>query len=752
MPKLKYSLLSLSIMVGFANAQETGSKPTQKDEQEIETLVITATPLNRSILESATPVSIIAGEDLKHRIAPTLGETLKNVPGVHSTYFGPVSSSPIIRGLNGPRVKIVQNGLDVSDASRVGPDHAVSTEASNATQIEVLRGPATLLYGSGAIGGVINVVDNRLPRVARDGVEGEVSYLHDTVSSEDTFNLNLDGGTGKFAWHFDAFDRETEDYEIPGFAEIEPDEGEQSGVLENSFIDANGYTAGFGYVEDDFSAAVSYGKLKSEYGIAGHSHDHEDEDHDDEDHDDEEHDEEHAEEELVFARLNQDRYQALLDWSNLSGFLTEFHLHTAYTEYTHSEIEDGEIGTTFNNDSFETRLWSKHKAVNGWEGVIGLNYVNSDFSALGEEAFTPASETDSYAFFVLEEKRIDSILWQVGARAESTTIRPDNGFFEEDHDDHDEEEHDDDHDEEHAEFLDFNDHTYTTFSFSTGLVWTVQEDTSLALNFARSERAPSASELFSNGAHIGTSTFEVGAAFDVIAEGDEYEIVQRLDKVKKETSNNIDLTYRYLANHLEVSASVFYNDIGNYLFEQNTGFFFEDEHDHLDDDDEHEDDHDDEHDEHEEEGELPIFLFKQQDAELYGFEIELDWHINDNLRLDTYADYTRAKLSNGDNVPRIPPLRIGAELHWESDSWHAELGVVNYSEQDNITEYETTTDGYTLVNAAFNYYMQLDNADFVFFVKGNNLTDEEARVHSSFLKDEAPLPGRSLVFGTRVTF
>ncbi|MFT5938854.1 MAG: iron complex outermembrane receptor protein [Paraglaciecola sp.] len=206
-------------------------KPTQKDENQIEKLVITATPFGRTILESTTPVSVLAGEELQQNLAPTLGETLKNIPGVNSSYYGPVSSPPIIRGLNGPRIKIVQNGLDSSDASRVGPDHVVSAEASTATQIEVMRGPATLLYGSGAIGGVVNIVNNRLPRETQDGVSGDVMALHNTVSNENTFSGNVDGGSGDIAWHVDGFTRKTDDYEIPRPAVKGSDDN--SGTLTN---------------------------------------------------------------------------------------------------------------------------------------------------------------------------------------------------------------------------------------------------------------------------------------------------------------------------------------------------------------------------------------------------------------------------------------------------------------------------------------------------------------------------------------
>ena len=767
MKTYKYSMLALAVMASTGFAQE---KPTQKDEQDIETLVITASPFNRSILETATPVSIIGGEELKSKMAPTLGETLKDVPGVHSSYFGPVASSPIIRGLDGPRIKVVQNGLDVSDASRVGPDHVVTTEATTAHQIEVLRGPATLLYGSGAIGGVVNIVDNRLAREAREGVDGEVTYLHNSVSDEDTFSLNLDGGSNGFVWHLDGFDRSTEDYEVPSETGME--------TLENSFIDGQGYTGSLGWVSDDFRISFAYGKLENEYGIPGHSHDHGHEEDEHDEHEEDGHDE-HAEEEVIFGRLDQDRYQGMVDWLNLDGFVSEVHWHQAYTDYTHAEIEGGATGTTFDNESHETRIWAKHQPISGWEGVFGINYVNTDFSAVGEEAFTPPSETESFALFLLEEKRVGDFLWQVGARLERSEITPDNSFFEaeeEHHDEHDDE-HEDEHEDEHHddehdhEEIAFSKESFTAFSASAGAVYTLDSNSSLAFNYAYSQRAPSAAEIFSNGPHIGTGTFEIGAGFELHAEDDgDFHLVAAPEQVEKETSNNIDITYRYSNESMTFSLSGFYNQVDDYLYQENTGLFFEDAHGH--DEDEHHDEHEgeehegEEHEDEEHEGEdhhedehghedeegLPVFIFRQRDARLYGFEAELDLHINENLRLATFADYTRAKLKNGGDIPRIPPFRIGAELHYEASNWHAEFGMTHYAKQDKTGELETETDSYTLVNASFNYYIEMDNAEIVLFAKGNNLTDEEARVHSSFIKDEAPLPGRSFIFGTRVNF
>lgn len=716
----KVSLFGLAVI--FSQNAFTADKTTQKDENEIEKLIVTATVLGRSVLESATPVSILTGDQLEMNQSATLGETLKSVPGVNSTYFGPVASSPIIRGLDGPRVKVVQNGMDSSDASRVGPDHIATTEAATATQIEVLRGPATLLYGSGAIGGVVNVVDNRLPKIRQEGFSGRISALHDTVSNERTMSTDLNGGQDNLAWHLDAYTRKTDDYAIPTFT---LEDGDKINSLENSFIDSQGFTLGTGWIGDNASLSFAYGKLNTDYGIPGHA----DEEH--EEHEGHIDGDEVNEEQAVFARMQQDRYQSVLDLKNVSSWITELHWHNAYTNYQHSEIEEGEVGTTFKNDSFESRLWGKHAVINGWEGVLGFHYANSDFAAQGEEAFTPSTKSTNSALFLLEEKSIGDFIWQLGARLEHVIHKPDNAFF-----------------VDSQVQASFEDVSYMANSLSAGFVYQLANNQSIAVNLAHSARAPSSAELFSNGIHISTATYEIGAGFDLVIDNSnpediEFTVVQASSEVKKEVSNNLDLSYRVQTEFVHANFSVFYNQIDNYLFQQNTGLLFHD----------HEEDMLEE--ENEEEA-LPVYLFNQQDATLYGFEADLDWHLNDNLRISSFTDYTRAKLTNNQgenpNLPRIPPMRFGAKLHWEQGNWHAELGATRYFEQDKIADFETTTNGYTIVSAAFNYYKSLDSADLTFYVKGNNLSNQLAQVHSSFLKDDAPLPARSLVIGAKVSF
>lgn len=748
---ISYSPLCIAVLASISAPLLANEKDIQKDEHNIEKLLITASPLKRNVLESSTPVAILSGEQLEQFQAATLGETLKNMPGVNSSYFGPVSSSPIIRGLDGPRIKVVQNGLDASDASRVGPDHSVATEVSTASQIEVMRGPATLLYGSGAIGGVVNVVDNRLPFERQDGLSGKVAAQYDSVSDERAVSTDLNGGAGELAWHLDAFKRQTNDYRIPGSAAAESHEDEHeeeheehddqqtdSNKLANSSIDAQGFTFGTGWIGDNSRVAFAFGRLESDYGIPGHAHHHEEEG---------EEGSEIEEEESVYASLTQNRYQLVADWNNLDGLFSSVHWRNGYTDYQHSEIEHGEVGTTFKNNTLESRLWAEHTPIMGWKGVVGVQYNNMEFAADGQEAFTPSTDSESVAMYVLEEKASGDLLWQLGMRVEQLSHQPQVDIT--------------------ANLTDpalgqlaDSKQQYTAFSGSAGLVWKLDEQQSLAFNYAFSERAPSASEIFANGPHIGTGTYEVGGAFTLVGEGDNIVLSLAETEMDKEQSNNLDITYRYHHNELSGSVSLFYNQINNYVFQQNTDIVVQDGqfHQHEEHDQDHDLDHgetdhaDDADEQHGHDEDMPVYIYAQQDARIYGFEAELDWHFADNWRITGFTDYTRAKLDDGSNVPRIPPLRVGSALHFEYDRWHAEFGATRYNKQDKYAEYESETDGYTLVSASVNYYLPAELADITLFVKGDNLTDQEARVHSSFIKNVAPLPGRSIRVGIKANF
>ena len=718
----------------------------------IEQMDVVGIPMHASNIEAAMPISVLAGEELRKKQAATLGDSLAGEAGVHTSFHGNVASTPIIRGLSGPRVLITQNSLDVSDVSRVGSDHSVATEVSTAEQLEVLRGPATLFFGSGAIGGVVNVVDKRVPTDTETRSEWQLS--HDSVNDQDLAAVNLNTGTGNFAFHVDGFWREANDYEVPVSPEIDEDHGERT--VESTAEESNGYTFGTSYILDNGYVGFSYGKLDRDYGIPGHSHGGEEEEH-------EEHEHEEHEEEAVTLGLEQDRYQLLSEFTFDHALISAINTRIGYTDYEHTEFENGARGTTFSNETSELKLELLHQPMAGWHGGIVLDYKSSEFSAIGEEAFAPPSETDVFAIALVEERHFGDVLLQLGARVEQVTIdssevsiaevefhHHDEGEEEEHGEEHGEEEHGEEHGEEHeAEIFSF-DEDYTPFSLSAGAVWNFAPGYNVGVALSHSERAPSAAELLSFGPHIASNAFEIGALFEAHEEGDELHFEPVSSTPEMEESTNIDITFRKFEGNVGIILNAFYNQVDNYYVQFDTELLAEAGHAHEEEHGVEEGAEVGEEDIHA--GELPVFLFQSADVSLSGFEAQGVWQINPRFKTTVYADYVRAKLDDGGNLPRIPPMRFGASFDYVYQSVSANLSWTHYSDQDDVATLETETDGYDWISANINYRIPLDETELTLFFKAENLTDEEARVHSSFLKGLAPRPGRNFRVGIRGTF
>lgn len=689
----------------------------------MEIMNVIGLPWHASNMESSQPVNVLSGDKLRDRQASTLGETLKYEVGVHSSYYGPVSSSPIIRGLEGPRVLISQNGLDAGDASRVGPDHAVATEASTARQIEILRGPATLFYGSGAIGGVVNIVDDRIPQAT--DTYGEWRVEHNSVAKDQLLSVSGNTGIGDLGLHADGFVRDADDYKIPGPAEAaHEDESEEEhaahednpGHLTNSATEAKGFNLGGSFVQDDGFVGLSYGCLERQYGIPGHSH---------------------GDEELdVYADLVQHRVQLISELSLNHDIFSAVNSRFGFTDYEHSEIEDDVVGTTFKNNTQEARLELFHHPIADWRGALSFHYKHADFSALGDEAFTPPSRTSTLAVALMEERHFGDLLIQLGMRTEQVTLSADNittGSSEHQDDEHT--------DEAHATFS--VEHTSTPFSASAGAVWEFTPGYNLALSYTHAQRTPSAAESLSFGPHLGSGLYEVGALLQLIEdEPGEFHFDLAPQDLDLETSNNLDISLRKFEGDTGFILNAFYNDIDNYYYLAETGLTFANDNNH--DDEEHEED------EHEEHGsDLPVYIYEARDAELYGFEAEFVWQTSTPLKLSFTSDYIRARLANGGDLPRIPPMRMGVRAEYAVGHWLGEISSQHHFEQDKTAALESTTASYTLLDMQLSYAF---SDQLKIFVKGNNLTDEYARVHASFLKNKAPLPARAFAVGLSGNF
>jgi len=683
----------------------------------IDVINVIGLPWHASNMESAQPVNVLTGERLRDRQAATLGETLQNEVGVHSNYYGPVASSPIIRGLEGPRVLITQNGLDAGDASRVGPDHAVATEASTARQIEILRGPGTLFYGSGAIGGVVNIVDDRVPNTTN--TYGEWRIEQGSVADDQLVSASGNTGIGNVGLHLDGFWRDAGDYKIPGPAELATENGQAPAHLKrlaNSATESSGFNIGSSFIMDEGFVGVSYGHLDRQYGIPGHNH---------------------GDEAVnVYADLRQDRIQLLSELTLNHDFFSATKTRIGFTDYEHSEIEDGNALTTFRNETAEARWELFHHPIAEWRGALSLHYKHSDFEAIGEEAFTPPSETETVALGIMEERHFGKLLLQVGARIEQVNISTENLQFNPQSQHHDD---DHNHGEQFLRVFDV-DHTSTPFSASAGLVWDFTPGYNIGFSYTHSERTPAASELLAFGPHIGSGLYEVGALLRLVeADDGAFGFDLARQNLELETSNNIDVSLRKFEGNLGFILNAFYNRIDNYYYLSETGLSIESEHSHA-----HEEEH-----EHEHASELPIFIYQARDAELFGFEGEFVWKINAPFKVSLTTDYTRARLQSGASLPRIPPMRAGVRGEYELGKWRAEINAQHYFAQDHLAPLETKTNSYTLLNTQISYAL---NDDLKIYLKGNNLTDEYARVHASFLKNKAPLPARNFALGISSRF
>ncbi|MBU2985647.1 TonB-dependent receptor [Saccharophagus degradans] len=705
----------------------------------IEQVDVIGLPIHASVIESAQPISVLSGNELRNRQAATLGDSLEGEVGVHTNFHGNVASTPIIRGLSGPRVQITQNSMDVSDVSRVGPDHAVASEVSTAEQVEILRGPATLFFGSGAIGGVVNVVDTRVPKDST--TYGEWFISHETVNKQKLGAVNINTGLDAIALHFDGFWRESSDYQVPVNPETNTDDqsdSQQTDHLHNYFVsnsseESHGFTLGSSYLLDNGYVGASYGKLYRQYGIPGHSHGGE---------------QHNANEVSVFAELDQDRFQVISEIDLNSKWLTGVNSRLGYTNYSHAEIEAGFTGTIFTNKTLEAKVDLMHQPIQEWKGGWVFHYKHSDVSAVGQEAFTPPSNTASYALAAVEEKHIGNVLLQLGMRVEHVSLKADNVLLPE-LNLHSHSEQNNTHSEEHEDTLAIiqvfeTDQSFSLVSISAGAVWDFTPGYNLAISLAHAERAPHASELLSFGPHIGTGSYEIGALFELNNTSSEPQFDINRSTIQLETSNNIDLTFRKYEGEVGVILNAFYNQVDNYYYQTTTGLYAQSGHNHAHGDDEAHDVHDDE---------LPVYLFKSADAQLYGFEAQSMWQVTPRLKTTLFSDYVQAKLREDSTyLPRTPPLRYGAKLDYQYGSITANISWSHFNDQTHVAPLETKTRGYDWLDASASWSLPIKTTEVALFIKAENITDTEARVHTSYLKNIAPKSGRNFSVGLRGNF
>ena len=655
-------------------------------------IIVTGSPLTTTVDEAITGVSVLTGEELSRRLAGTIGETLKNEPGVSSTFFGAGASRPIIRGQGGDRVRVLLNGIGSIDASSASPDHAVAAEPAQAERIEVLRGASLLRYGSSGSGGIINVIDGRIPtELPEDGIDGAVRIGASSVDNGREAAGSVDFGAGNLVFHVDGTFRETDDYEIPGFAESaefraleEAEEGgeeegeeeeEAFGSLDNSQTKSTSITGGVSYVGERGFFGVAVHKFDSDYGIPGG-------------HEEGEEEEEEGEEEEGEEQVTIDLDQTRLDLNaalEFDGLIEKVQFFGGYADYEHTEFEaPGEVGTVFTNEGYEARLEAIQRESNGWSAAYGIQLRNRDFSAIGEEAFVPPTETDQIGIYTFQEIELGQFHLEGAARYENT--QQENSVTNQD--------------------VDFD-----LISLSAGGDVHLTEAIRFGGTVFRTERAPTTEELFSDGPHLATSQFEIGDP-----------------NLGKETATGVELSFRHREEGHFLTVNAFYTDYSDYIFETETG---------------------------EVEDGLDVFQFVGEDATFRGFEVQggadLAQFGSFTLKADALAEYVRAKTDSGD-LPRIPPLSVltGIEADSERFNFRAELDYA--AEQNKIEVFEIPTDDYALVNLFATWRAPAGTQDVRLSLSVLNLLDDDARQHTSFLKDTVPLPGRNVRFSIASSF
>ena len=507
----------------FIVTQSAVAQDSPLHRHEINEVIISASPLEERSSGINQANSVLAGEALQREAAATIGETLKNQPGITNSGFGPGVGRPVIRGQVGNRVKVMQNGSGTLDASAASGDHAITTEALVAERIEVLRGPATLRYGNGAIGGVVNVIDNRIPDELPEKTTGAIEYRHNNVNDQNSTVIVLDGALantplGNWAWHLDGLYRDSNDIEIEGLA-AHPEAGEDpadhettNGYIDNTDTQANTVTGGISWIGDQGFIGISISEMENRYGVPPEGHDHGDEP------------------ELISIDMEQTRVDLDAEWADVLPGFTLGRMRISYNDYEHVELEGGEKGTRFTNEAIEARVELLHQEFSGWTGAVGFQVEDRQFAAIGEEAFIPKSDIQNTGLFWVGETSHGDWSYELGLRLDRQTIDPDSSLS------------------SSGSEIDHN-----TQSFSLSSLWQMTDEQSISLGFTRAQRAPSVEELLSNGPHHASESFDLGD-----------------ENLDEETSHNFEVGYQY-QGPVKLNINLFYNAIDDFIFKRNTG-------------------------------------------------------------------------------------------------------------------------------------------------------------------------------------
>ena len=700
---LALSILTTFSSMGWAEDQHSNSKQknavNEEGIQQLNTITWTAHPLEKSDQDFGVADQSISRERLQQS-GSTLGEALKQELGVYSNSFGAGSSRPVIRGQEGARVKVTQNATESMDVSSLSPDHTVTVDPQLAEKIEVIRGPSTLLYGAGSIGGLVNVVDSKIAtKMPKDGYAGDVGVRYNSGNDEKLAHAGVTVGLGSnVALRVEGLKREANDYIAPNYTVTE-DHGDHTHSTKerrvgNTFSESDNVNVGLSWIGERGFAGVSYSNRQDQYGLPGHSHEYESchphgshlhcDDHEHEDGHEDESAHEHGHDDHSGAGpwidLKTERYDFRSELNDPFVGFKKLRAQASYTDYKHDEIEGDEAMTTFNSKGYEGRVELVHHPIAQWEGVWGVQASQQKLDISGEEVIFAPNKTQKYSLFGLEHRQFGDVHVELGTRFDHQKIEID------------------------SKQKDFDGNA---FSVSGAANWEFIPDYTLSLSASHQQRLPSAQELYSNGGHFATNTYEIGN-----------------DQLEKEKSNNVELGLHYEGDQLSYHVHLYHNWFDDYIYARTL--------------DQYEN--------------FRLIEYSQDDAKFYGTEAEVAYQWNDVYKTSLFGDYVRGKIDS-ENAPRVPAGRLGTRVNADfDDHWSGSAEYAHIFNQARYAPYEQETKGYNMVNVgvAYKYPLSGKQEAKVFF-NANNLLDENVYEHSSFLS-KIPQMGRNFVVGVNYKF
>ncbi|WP_180190423.1 zinc piracy TonB-dependent receptor ZnuD [Acinetobacter sp. YH01009] len=669
----------------------------EQQVQKLEAINVQVHPLNQSAADFAVADNVIQHKALAQG-GVTIGDALAGQPGVYSNQFGAGSSRPVLRGQDGPRVKVLEHASETADVSTLSPDHAVTVDPILAKQIEVIRGPSTLLYAAGTVGGLVNVTDQKIPTSIPDkGYEGQVGVRYNSGSDEKLASAGVTAALGEqFAIRVEGSKRKANDYIAPNYFHDHDGELEKERRVGNTFAEGQNVSVGASWIHDRGFAGLSYSNRQDQYGLPGHSHEYESchphddhlhcdghdnhghtDEHDHSAHDEHDHDHDAA---GPWVDLKSERYDFRTELANPFAGFQKIRVHASYTDYQHDEIEGDTAATTFKSQGYDGRLELVHNPIADWEGVIGAQYNQQKLNISGEESLMNPNKTQKWSVFGLEHKQFGDFHVELGARVDQQKIEID------------------------SEQKDYDDYG---ISYSGAVNWAFAPNYKLSLVGSHQERLPLAQELYADGKHFATNTYERGN-----------------ENLDVEKSNNLELGFHYEKDQLDYHVHVYHNWYDNYIYAATKDNFEN----------------------------FRLVDYTQDKAKFYGVEAQVGYAVNDMYKLSVFGDYVRGKI-DGENAPRVPAGRLGTKVDVDfADGWS---GLAEYShvfKQDKITAFERETDGYNMVNLGVAYSGQLkDQNDYRVYFKANNLLDEDVYSHTSFLAN-IPQVGRNFTVGLEFGF